>query len=59
VAGPLRHLVWAMAIGWAVWGDVPGPAMLAGSALIVVAGLYILHRELVRRRQRAEEEARG
>jgi drug/metabolite transporter (DMT)-like permease len=52
-------LVWAMAIGWAVWGDVPGPAMLAGSALIVVAGLYILHRELVRRRQRAEEEARG
>lgn len=51
-------LVWAMAIGWVVWGDVPGPAMLAGSALIVAAGLYILHRELVRRRQRAEGETK-
>jgi hypothetical protein len=26
--------------------------MLAGGALIVAAGLYILHRELVRRRQK-------
>jgi drug/metabolite transporter (DMT)-like permease len=43
-------LVWSIAIGWVVWGDVPGLAMLAGSALIVAAGLYILHRELVRRR---------
>jgi hypothetical protein len=32
------------------FGDLPGPAMLAGSVLIVAAGLYILHRELVRRR---------
>lgn len=43
-------LIWAMLLGWLVWGDVPGLAMLAGSALIVAAGLYILHRELVRRR---------
>lgn len=49
-------LVWAMALGFLVWGDVPGVGMLAGSALIVAAGLYILHRELVRRRQRTEEE---
>jgi hypothetical protein len=30
--------------------------MLAGGALIVVAGLYILHRELVRRKQKAGSE---
>jgi drug/metabolite transporter (DMT)-like permease len=48
-------LVWSMLLGWLVWGDVPGIAMLAGSALIVAAGLYILHRELVRRRQKTGE----
>ena len=47
-------LVWAIGLGFVVWGDVPGVTMLAGSALIVAAGLYILHRELVRRRARAE-----
>jgi drug/metabolite transporter (DMT)-like permease len=40
-----------------VWGDVPTPWMLAGSALIVIAGLYILHRELVRRRMAAAERS--
>jgi drug/metabolite transporter (DMT)-like permease len=43
-------LLWSAALGWLFWGDVPGVAMLAGAALIVIAGLYILHRELVRRR---------
>lgn len=49
-------LLWSMLLGWLVWGDVPGLAMVAGSALIVAAGLYILHRELLlRRRQRATD----
>lgn len=52
-------LVWSMALGWGIWGDLPGVAMLAGSALIVGAGLYILHRELVRRRQREEGETKA
>ena len=43
-------LLWAAVFGWIFWDDVPGPAMLAGAGLIVAAGLYILHRELVRRR---------
>lgn len=49
-------LLWSMLLGWVVFGDRPGFAMLMGSLLIVAAGLYILHRELVRRRQREEEE---
>jgi drug/metabolite transporter (DMT)-like permease len=43
-------LLWSMLFGFLAFGDLPGPAMLAGSVLIVAAGLYILHRELVRRR---------
>jgi drug/metabolite transporter (DMT)-like permease len=42
-------LLWSAGLGWLVFGDLPGLAMLAGSGLIVAAGLYILHRELVRR----------
>jgi drug/metabolite transporter (DMT)-like permease len=48
-------LLWSVLFGWVAFGDVPGPAMLVGGALIVATGLYILHRELVRRRQRTEE----
>lgn len=50
--GPYSYaaLVWSIALGWLVWGEAPTASMLAGAALIVAAGLYILHRELVRRR---------
>lgn len=57
--GPYSYaaLVWAIALGWLVWGDAPTPWMLAGATLIVAAGLYILHRELVVRR--AAKGAKG
>jgi drug/metabolite transporter (DMT)-like permease len=42
-------LLWSIVLGWLAFGDLPGMAMLAGSGLIVAAGLYILHREMVRR----------
>lgn len=32
-------LIWGAALGYAVWGDVPGPALLTGAALIVTAGI--------------------
>jgi drug/metabolite transporter (DMT)-like permease len=35
----------AMLLGFLVWGDVPGPRMLAGAVLIMGSGLYILLHE--------------
>ena len=54
--GPYSYtsILWSVILGWAVWGDAPGWATLAGSVLIVGSGLYILHRELVRARERRE-----
>jgi drug/metabolite transporter (DMT)-like permease len=52
-------LVWALIIGYVVWGDVPTPGLLAGSAIVVAAGLLRLWHETVRRRsERAITERR-
>jgi drug/metabolite transporter (DMT)-like permease len=51
VIGAFRYsaILWALGIGYVVWGEVPNTLALAGIAVIVAAGLYILHRERVRR----------
>ncbi len=38
-------IVWAVVLGWLVFGDWPGPGVLAGAALIVAAGLVLLWHE--------------
>ncbi|WJR78642.1 DMT family transporter [Bradyrhizobium sp. NP1] len=38
-------IVWAVLFGFAVFGDVPSPATIAGAAIIIGAGLYIFLRE--------------
>lgn len=38
-------LAWAAALGFFIWGDVPGPAMILGAGIIVVSGLYLMYRE--------------
>lgn len=43
-------LVWAVILGFAIWGDMPTPGLLTGSAIVVASGVYILWRETVRRR---------
>ncbi len=47
---PFKYLslVYAAVIGYGVWGDVPDIWKIAGAALVVGAGLFILHRELRR-----------
>lgn len=47
VVGPFRYsvILGSLALGAAVWGDVPDALALVGSALIVASGLYALKRE--------------
>ncbi|MCX7371950.1 MAG: DMT family transporter [Alphaproteobacteria bacterium] len=51
--GPLSYssILWAMLLGFLIWGDVPTLTMLGGAGMIVAAGLYILHRELLRKKR--------
>ncbi len=41
---PLRYLnlLWAVLLGWALWGTVPGPLQTLGMALIVSAGILCI-----------------
>ena len=49
VVAPYQYtmIVWAVALGFLVFGDVPDVAMAAGAAIIVTAGLYIFWREQI------------
>jgi len=38
-------LLWAGVLGWLVWGDLPDGLTLAGAAVIVVSGLWLVFRE--------------
>jgi drug/metabolite transporter (DMT)-like permease len=40
-------LIWAIVLGYLVFGDVPDAPMLIGAAIIVGSGLYIFWREQV------------
>jgi len=50
-------LVWSMAIGFLVWGDIPTPSLLVGSAIVVASGLALLYHEA--QRQTAAAPARA
>jgi drug/metabolite transporter (DMT)-like permease len=39
------QMVWAIALGFVIWGDVPNPAKLVGAAIVAASGLFILYRE--------------
>lgn len=56
---PFRYtgLLWAILLGFLVFGDVPDTAMIAGSAIIVASGLYTLYRERVRGKDRPAAES--
>jgi drug/metabolite transporter (DMT)-like permease len=42
-------LVWAIILGFLVWGDLPSAALLAGSAIVVASGMFLLWHESRRR----------
>jgi drug/metabolite transporter (DMT)-like permease len=41
-------LVWSLVIGFLVWGEVPTTSLLAGSAIVVASGLFLLYNEAQR-----------
>lgn len=53
------QLVWAGLIGFFVFNTIPDGWMLAGASLIVVSGLYTVHRERVRARTAPEKASEG
>ena len=48
-------LVWATALGWLVFGTLPGSATAIGAPVIVGSGLYIVWREHQRRREETRQ----
>ncbi|WP_421724155.1 DMT family transporter [Bauldia sp.] len=47
VIAPFRYSVvlWAILVGFLVWGEVPDLPMLIGTVVIVATGIYTFHRE--------------
>ena len=42
------QLVWVIALGYLVFGDLPNDWTLAGAGIVVASGLYLLHRERIK-----------
>ena len=49
VIAPLEYtaLIWGLGLDWSLWGTLPDRWMLAGAAVIVICGLYLVRRERV------------
>jgi drug/metabolite transporter (DMT)-like permease len=47
VVAPFRYvgLLWALLIGFVIWGDIPNALAWAGIALLISAGLYMLRQQ--------------
>lgn len=61
VVAPFRYsiVVWAIVIGYLVWGDLPDAMTLLGTAIVVLTGFYAFLREqkLKARPTRSQEQA--
>lgn len=51
------QLIWSTASGWLVFGTLPDELTLLGAGIITASGLYTLHRERLRARERAATAA--
>ena len=43
------QIIWTTALGYLVFGDVPLFWTIVGGSIVIASGLYLLHRETVRR----------
>jgi drug/metabolite transporter (DMT)-like permease len=51
------QMLWGVLFGFALFGNLPDAPVLLGGAIVICSGLYILHRETVRGRVLAQENA--
>jgi drug/metabolite transporter (DMT)-like permease len=51
--------VWAVVVGYVMFGDMPDHFTLAGTTLIIASGLYAWHRERVRAREAMRDETKN
>jgi drug/metabolite transporter (DMT)-like permease len=51
IVAPFKYssLVWAVLLGYLVWGHIPDAWITTGAVIVIASGLYILHREAMRR----------
>ncbi|HLS68391.1 MAG TPA: DMT family transporter [Kiloniellales bacterium] len=47
------NIVWAVIFGFVIWGDLPDFWTLLGAGILIASGLYIFHREQLRRTEKA------
>ena len=47
VVAPIDYtaLLWGLLLGWLIWDELPDTPTLAGAALVVSSGLYVIQRE--------------
>ncbi|GKX33322.1 MAG: membrane protein [Rhizobiaceae bacterium MnEN-MB40S] len=52
VIAPLDYtaLIWATALGWFIWGEVPDPVTYLGATVIISSGVFIIVREYMTHR---------
>jgi len=53
IVAPLKYLalIWAAALGYLIWGDIPSLQTALGAVIVAMAGLYIWRREVILERE--------
>jgi drug/metabolite transporter (DMT)-like permease len=52
-------MIWAVALGWVMFGDVPQEVVLLGAAVVIAAGIFVIWREHQRGLLRSENREAG
>ena len=53
VVAPFKYsgIIWAVMFGYFIWGDIPDAFIITGGVVVIASGLYILHRETLRKKR--------
>lgn len=56
LVAPFKYsgVIWAALLSFLVWGEIPDLSTTIGISVVIFSGIYILHRERVRRRESLE-----